>query len=90
MSCTAPFSTMKQSKCRFLFTGHYSNLILLVEILLPCHDMQAIACTITHAYQENGVCARNERAVWADIACPKFSIARPKFILIDTTELILN
>ena len=30
------------------------------------------------------------KAAWADIARPKFSIARPEFILIDITELILN
>ena len=30
------------------------------------------------------------KAAWADIACPKFSIACPEFILIDKTELILN
>ena len=30
------------------------------------------------------------KAAWAHIAHPKFSIARPEFILIDITELTLN
>ena len=30
------------------------------------------------------------KVAWADIAHSKFSIARPEFILIDITELILN
>ena len=30
------------------------------------------------------------KAVWADIACTKFSVARPEFVLIDITELVLN
>ena len=29
-------------------------------------------------------------AAWAAIACTKFQIARPEFILIDLTEFILN
>ena len=87
---------MKQKK----YVNYNSLFFVSFKVLMhrPWHNAQAIAltCAITHANQEKGglwgqwKAHPKYKAVWADIACTKFSKACPEFILIDITELILN